>query len=229
MLLHRSVATGCRNCDLRTAAALLWWACITCPLCHPPVETSEVRIREVRAVHTEWERCPSTTELRGPLQKSPSQGWPGHKRTHSLINKDTSEQSERSVVLYHRQIDLFQFLDVVSTLNQEASSVLKWTEWTEEASWRRNVLRHTWSIMEDTRAYWGDEVGCSGSDSGPGWRRAVSESLGEEGPHDSVTCEQQASTEQPQGEVELQTHTADVRKQQPDRKLNWSSVILLHV
>lgn len=56
----------------------------------------------------------------------------------------------------------------------------------------------------------------------------MSESLGEEGPHDSVTCEQQASTEQPQGEVELQTHTADVRKQQLHRQLNWSSVILFH-
>ena len=99
-----------RNCDLRTAAALLWWACITCPLCHPPVETSEVRIREVRAVHTEWERCPSTTELRGPLQKSPSQGWPGHKRTHSLINKDTSEQSELSKCCFIGKLTCFSFL-----------------------------------------------------------------------------------------------------------------------
>lgn len=33
----------------------------------------------------------------------------------------------------------------------------------------------------------------------------MSESLGEGGPHDGITGEQQASTKQPQGDVELQT------------------------
>lgn len=54
-------------------------------------------------------------------------------------------------------------------------------------------------------AYWGDEVGGSGGDSGTGWRGGVSESFGEEGPHHSVTGKQQASTHQPQRDVELQT------------------------
>lgn len=42
----------------------------------------------------------------------------------------------------------------------------------------------------------------------------MSESLREEGPHDSITCKQQASTQQPQEDVELGTRTDERGKQQ---------------
>lgn len=69
------------------------------------------------------------------------------------------------------------------------------------------------------RAYRGDEVGCSGSDGGPGWGGAVPESLGEEGPHDGIAGEQQASTQQPQRDVELQA--GETGKQQSVRANRW--------
>lgn len=40
------------------------------------------------------------------------------------------------------------------------------------------------------KTYRGEEVGCGGGDRGPGRGGAVSESLGEEGPHDGVAGEQ---------------------------------------
>lgn len=61
-------------------------------------------------------------------------------------------------------------------------------------------------IQRDPTAYRGDEVGCGGSDGGSGRGGAVSESFGEGGPHNGVAGEQQASTQQPQGDMQLKTH-----------------------
>lgn len=52
-------------------------------------------------------------------------------------------------------------------------------------------------------AYRGNEVGCSGRDSGPGCRGGMAECLGEGGPHDCITGEEQAAAQKPQGDVEL--------------------------
>lgn len=133
---------------------------VTCPSCPPPAGVSQLWIHGAPAAHTEWERCPPTTELHGSLQKSPSPWRPGR------TNKKRREWNNDRWILQHH--------------------------------------RGGWGGMP--RAYRGDEVGCGGGDGGPGWGRAVTESLGEEGPHDGITGEQQASAEQPQGDVELETH-----------------------
>lgn len=48
------------------------------------------------------------------------------------------------------------------------------------------------------------EVGGSGGHSGSGGGGGVPERFGEEGPHHGVAGEQQPTTQQPQGDVELQ-------------------------
>ena len=58
----------------------------------------------------------------------------------------------KSIVLYHRQLDLFQFLEDVSSLIQEASSVL--------TNWRRigRLLNSVWEcphrVVKETCALW---------------------------------------------------------------------------
>lgn len=48
------------------------------------------------------------------------------------------------------------------------------------------------------------EVGGSGGHSGSGGGGGIPERFGEEGPHHSVAGEQQPTTQQPQGDVELE-------------------------
>lgn len=48
------------------------------------------------------------------------------------------------------------------------------------------------------------EVRGSGGHSGPGGGRRVPESFGQEGPHHSIAGEEQPSTQEPQGDVELE-------------------------
>lgn len=67
---------------------------ITSPFCPHLVGGSEVQIHGAPAVHTEWERCPPTTEHHGILQKSASPWQPGHKQKRLRRCWQKCEQSE---------------------------------------------------------------------------------------------------------------------------------------
>lgn len=84
-------------CPWRRLLALKSRGYVTCPSCPRPAGVSQLWIHGAPAAHTEWERCPPTTELHGSLQKSPSPWRPGR------TNKKRREwNNDRWILQHHR-------------------------------------------------------------------------------------------------------------------------------